>query len=71
MLDLTIGMRLLIFVIGLGLGFFLLLKTLVARNLIGELPWAEQHMGAGGTYTLLKLWGIFFIIIAIIILIRG
>lgn len=71
MLDLSIWMKLFWFALCQGLGFFMLIKTLIVRNLVGELPWAEQHLGAGGTYSLLKLWGIFFILLGFFLLFKG
>lgn len=70
MLELTLGTRLLILIIGLGLGFLCLIKTLMVRNLVGFMPWAEEHF-SGGTYSLIKLWGIGLIIITLLIVFKG
>ncbi|HEX5429482.1 MAG TPA: hypothetical protein VFX17_00160 [Patescibacteria group bacterium] len=33
-------------------------------NFFGHVPWAEQHIGGGGTYTMYKIAGIVIIIFA-------
>ncbi len=70
-LGLSIWWRLLIFIVGMGVGFIFLLKTLAVVNIIGKMPWAEEKIGPGGTYTSVKLFGIFVMIVSIIVLING
>ncbi len=71
MLGLSIWLRLLIFILGCIVGFWMLLKPLQAAYYIGTQDWAERRFGPGGTYTALKLFGIGIIIITFIILIKG
>lgn len=71
MFDLSIWWRLFIFVVGWTIGFWFLLKPLQAVSYIGKQDWAERRFGPGGTYTAIKLFGIAFIIIAFILLVRG
>lgn len=67
--ELSFGARFLIFIIGMALGFLCLLKTLPIGTMIGPLDWAERRFGVGGTFTAVKLFGIFLIIIAVVLLI--
>ena len=61
----SIGTRLMFLVIGVPLGFFVLLKPLWVVNTIGKSSWAEAKM-PGGTYGAVKLFGIFIIVLSII-----
>jgi hypothetical protein len=67
MFDLSIGIRFLIFIVGLALGFAFILKSLFFVNTIGKSAWAEQNI-PGGTYGAVKLFGIFLIIVSVIVL---
>ncbi len=71
MFGLSIGWRVVVFAAGMGLGFFCLLKTLTVHNLIGEFPSAENWLGAGGSYSMVKLIGLGFIVIAVVVLLKG
>jgi hypothetical protein len=68
--EFSIGTRILIFVLGMGLGFFFLLKPLFFVNILGKSNWAEAKI-PGGTYGAIKLFGIFLMIISVIISISG
>jgi hypothetical protein len=69
MFELSLGMRLLVFVVLMAVGFGCILKTIIVRDLIGEFPWAEQHMG--GTYNMVKLVGVLLIMLAVVFLFNG
>ena len=49
--------------IGMVLSLLLLIYRVPVKHFIGNIAWAEAHLGAGGTYTALLLAGIggFFI----------
>ncbi len=68
--GLALWLRLLIFAIGLLAGFYVLLRPLQIGNIIGQMPWAEQKLGPGGTYSAIKLFGIGIIIVSVIVLVN-
>jgi hypothetical protein len=57
-----IFMRYLISFIAMVGGFVMIWKTYGLSRIIGLLPWAEQNLGGGGTYILIKIIGILFIL---------
>jgi uncharacterized protein YhhL (DUF1145 family) len=67
LLQLSIWWRLFIFVAGIGFGFLCLMKTLQIVTIIGKMPWAEEKLGPGGTYTMVKLFGIFIMAAVVVI----
>jgi hypothetical protein len=69
-MDLPILWQILIFMIGMVVGFGFLLRPLQIVNIIGKMPWAEEKLGPGGTYSAVKLFGIFLMIVSIIVLIN-
>jgi hypothetical protein len=67
MLDgFSIWTRLLIFVLGVAIGFFFLLKPLFIVNILGKSEWAETKV-PGGTFGAIKLFGIFIMAVAIVV----
>ncbi len=54
--------------LGLGLGFFALIKNRSIVNFFGRIDFAEKYLGATGTYTFWKLLGIVFIIFSFLYL---
>lgn len=68
--GLSIWLRLLIFVIGMLVGFYFLLRPLQTVSVLGEMPWAEQKLGPGGTYTAIKLFGILIMVVSVIVLVN-
>ncbi len=68
--DISIWWRIVILIIGLVLGFLFILKPLQIVSIIGKMPWAEEKMGPGGTYSAVQLFGIFIIIVAVVITIH-
>ena len=42
-------------IIGIPLGFVMLKYTTQIKDFVGNIDWAEKHLGSGGTYTLLKI----------------
>ncbi len=48
------------------IGFLLLVKSYKTVQKIGYNNWAEQHLGNGGTYTLVKLIGLFLILLSVL-----
>lgn len=70
MLDLTIGTRLLIFVLGWALGFWFVLKPLDVVRIIGKSQWSEAHF-PGGTFGAVQAFGIGVIVMTGWILFKG
>lgn len=71
MLGISLAWRIVIFFIGWGLGFLCLLKTLQVGNAVGPLDWAENRLGPGGTYSAVKITGVFLIIVSLFLLVQG
>jgi hypothetical protein len=46
--------QILVGIIGIPLGFVMLKYNIQLKDFIGNIEWAERHLGSGGTYTLLK-----------------
>jgi len=42
-------------------GVLFLVKSYKIVHFIGYNAWAEEHLGGGGTYTLVKIFGLFLI----------
>jgi hypothetical protein len=70
MFDLSIWWRIVIFLGGMTVGFIFLLKPLQIVTIIGKSAWAEQSW-PGGTFGAVKAFGIFIMVVAILILING
>ena len=52
-------MRIFVGLIGCALAVLLIVYRVRVHDFIGQIGWAERHLGAGGTYTLLLLVGVF------------
>ena len=55
-------MRFFLSFVGIIFGIILVWKTYPLSKIFGTIPWAEQNLGGGGTYVLLKIIGILFIV---------
>ncbi len=58
-------------IVGLGLagvGIILLGKSYKIVQKIGYNDWAEEHLGGGGTYLLVKIIGILAILLAVLLI---
>lgn len=49
---------------GVGIGVFLVIKSRSIKNFFGNVAWAEEHIGPGGTDSLWKLVGVAIIILS-------
>jgi hypothetical protein len=67
LLEFSLGTRILIFILGMGLGFLCLYKNLAIVNIIGKSAWAEAKV-PGGTFGAIKLFGLFLMLVGVIIL---
>ncbi|KKP88023.1 MAG: hypothetical protein UR93_C0024G0002 [Berkelbacteria bacterium GW2011_GWA2_35_9] len=54
--------RILTFIIALGLGLVIIIYTKQIVDMAGNSQWAESKLGAGGTYTFWKLFGLLVIL---------
>ena len=54
--------------IGVILSFLLIIYRVRVKHFIGNINWAEQHLGPGGTFTLLLLIGLFGFFISLMIM---
>lgn len=61
------GIRILIFIIGLGLGWICIRYNLKIVEILGKSAWVENKM-TGGTYSMWKLIGLLLIIAGILTL---
>jgi len=50
--------RILFFIIGVPLGFVIMIYRVKLRDISGDIAFAEQYLGSGGTYTLYILIGL-------------
>lgn len=70
LLGLALWIRLLIFIVGMICGLYGIMRPLQVGSVVGQMPWAEQKFGPGGTYTAIKLFGIGIIIVSVIVLVN-
>lgn len=61
-------LRLIIFILGLGLGLYFIVKSEYIVRTIGHNQTAEKYLGAGGSYLMWKLIGILVIILGFLYL---
>ncbi len=60
--------RILIFVIGMPIGFYMLrYKDRIVQN-FGQMDWAEKYLGSGGTYNAWVIFGILIMVVSALIL---
>ncbi len=52
-------MQIVIGLVGAVLSIVLIIYRVPVKHFMGNINWAEEHLGSGGTYTLLILIGIF------------
>lgn len=52
-------MRIFLGLIGVILSLLLIIYRVPVKHFIGNIAWAEAHLGSGGTFTLLLLFGVF------------
>lgn len=51
-------MRFLVGIIGIPLGFVIIYYRERIKRFTGDFAWAEKHLGPGGTYTAIFLFGV-------------
>lgn len=56
--------RILVGLIGIPLGFLMLLYRDKVKDWTGDIGWAERYLGTGGTWTALILIGVLMIILS-------
>ena len=54
------------FIFGIPLGFLLIKYFESITDAIGPIGWVESILGAGGTYTFIKLLGIIIVVVSFI-----
>jgi len=54
--------------IGAILSILLIIYRVPVKHFIGNINWAEKHLGSGGTYTLLALIGFFGFFLSLMIM---
>lgn len=55
--------RLVVFALSLVVGFWMIRNSLTLVGWFGQFSWAERYLGAGGSYSAWKLFGILVIIL--------
>ena len=61
-------MNIFIGLLGLVISFLIVIYRYGIIRLMGKIEWAEVHLGSGGTYTFLLIFGFFLFIISLMIL---
>lgn len=61
-------LRMIVGIALMGAGLVLVVKTYKIVQKIGYNDWAEQHLGGGGTYLLVKLIGMVIMLVSILII---
>lgn len=61
-------LKIIVFIICVGLGIFFLVKTERIVFTVGHNDWAERHLGSGGTYSMWKVIAILVIIFGVLFL---
>lgn len=54
--------------IGVILSILLIIYRVPVKHFLGDIGWAEQYLGAGGTYTALLLAGIFGFFLSLMVM---
>lgn len=57
--------RILVFILGVPLGFLIMIYRYQLKQFTGEIAWAEQHLGSGGTYNLILFIGLAVTVLSI------
>ena len=63
------GFRILVGLIGIPLGFLILLYRDKVKDWVGNISWAERYLGTGGTWTALVLIGVLTIVMSFMFMI--
>lgn len=53
-------------IVWIVIGLVLIKYAYTLVGFFGHIPWAEQHIGGGGTYTLYKIVGVVVIVLAML-----
>ena len=61
-------LRIILGLVGVLVGFVFLIKSYKIVQTIGTNNWAEQHLGGGGSYMLVKLIGMLVILFAVLLI---
>ncbi|RJO60514.1 hypothetical protein C4544_04900 [candidate division WS5 bacterium] len=61
-------LRFIISTIGILVGLLLIVKSYAVVHKIGRNNWAEEHLGGGGSYSLVKLIGMILIVISVLLI---
>lgn len=61
--------RILVGLIGIPLGFLVLLYRDKVKDFVGNISWAEKYLGTGGTWTALILIGVLTIVLSFMFMI--
>lgn len=61
--------RILVGLIGIPLGFLILLYRDKVKDFVGNIDWAEKYLGNGGTWTALILIGVLTIVLSFMFMI--
>lgn len=61
--------RILVGLIGIPLGFLVLLYRDKVKDFVGSIDWAEKYLGTGGTWTALILIGVLTIVLSFMFMI--
>lgn len=61
-------MNIFIGIAGIIISFLLVVYRSKIKFIIGEISWAEEHFGPGGTYTALLLFGFLLFLLSLMIL---
>lgn len=57
--------RFFVFILGMPLGILIMIYRYQLKQLTGDVAWAEQYLGSGGTYTLFLLIGLLVSILSV------
>jgi len=57
--------RVLIFILGVPLGIAIMIYRYQLKQFTGDIAWAEQYLGSGGTYNLFILIGLVVSILSV------
>lgn len=58
-------MRIVLGLVGIVLSFLLIVYRVPVKHFMGQIRWAEEKLGAGGTYTVLVLAALFLFIFSL------
>jgi len=58
-------MRIVLGLIGIVLSFLLMIYRVPVKHFFGQIRWAEERLGAGGTYTVMVLAALFLFIFSL------